>query len=214
MLYKIYTKYNSDYSELLNPKENLLNKATAATAANAGEIPHKQLADIMKIELLDGKTAEEIKQIWLEYHKQKDCLIATIPIDQYDLQLARGHQHPMFIVPLPRSEGFEFFLFQFAANTVHFTPLLCYQVHKENAPECLNIVYYTELRDRGLILMRAEYDKNVINAQEAQCLANQLQLYYAQHNESKLAILEKFTRRPAEFQHTDVIKELENLTIV
>lgn len=168
----------------------------------------------MKLELVQDKSADEITAIWIEYHKAKDVLIATVPVDKYDLQRGRGHTHPMFIVPLPRSEGFEFFLFQFAANTVHFTPLLCYQVHKENAPECLNIVYYTELRDKGLILMRAEYDKNVISAQEAQCLVNQLQLYYAQNSASKLAILEKFTKRPAEFQHTDVIKELENLSIV
>lgn len=82
----------------------------------------------MKIELVQDKTAEEIKHIWIEYHKQKEVLIATIPVDQYDLQMSRGKTNPMFIVPLPRSEGFEFFLFQFAANTVHFTPLLCYQV--------------------------------------------------------------------------------------
>lgn len=86
-------------------------------------------------------------------------------------------------------------------------------MHKENAPECLNIVHYTELRDQGIVLMRGEYDKNVINAQEAQCLANQLQLYYGQCSASKLALLEKFTEKPAAFDHNEVIKELENLTL-
>lgn len=61
--------------------------------------------------------------------------------------------------------------------------------------------------------MRAEYDVNVINAQEAQCLANQLQLYYSQNNQSKLNLLEKFTHEPDNFKHMDVIKELENLSI-
>lgn len=65
----------------------------------------------------------------------------------------------------------------------------------------------------GIVLMRGEYDTNVINAQEAQCLANQLQLYYAQHNESKLELLKQFTREPDSFKHMDVIKELENLSI-
>lgn len=87
------------------------------------------------------------------------------------------------------------------------------QVHKENAPECLNIVHYTEFRDKGIVLMRGEYDKNVINAQEAQCLANQLQLYYGQCSASKLAILEKFTLKPADFNHQEVIDELHNLTL-
>lgn len=82
----------------------------------------------MKIELLQDSSAEEIKKIWLEYHKQKEVLVATMTVAQYTKQLQRGKEHPMFIVPLPRSEGFEFFLFQFAANTVHFTPLLAYQV--------------------------------------------------------------------------------------
>lgn len=61
--------------------------------------------------------------------------------------------------------------------------------------------------------MRAEYDKNVINSQEAQCLANQLQLYYAQNNESKLQLLRQFTQHPDHFKYSDVINELENLSI-
>lgn len=187
----------------------------------------------MKLDLVQDKTSEEVAQIWLEYHRQKDVLNATIPVDKFDVLMARAKKHPMFIIPLPRSEGFEFFLFQFSANTVHFTPLLCYQVggicftdnkilinmfltqklHKENAPECLNIVHYTEFRDKGIVLMRGEFDKNVINAQEAQCLANQLQLYYGQCSASKLALLEKFTLKPSDFDHKEVIDELQNLTL-
>lgn len=89
------------------------------------------------------------------------------------------------------------------------------QVHKENAPECLNVVHYVELSEKfGIVLMRGEYDKNVLNAQEAQCLVNQLQLYYSQtNNESKLNLLRKFSREPDSFKHMDVIKELENLSI-
>lgn len=61
--------------------------------------------------------------------------------------------------------------------------------------------------------MRAEYDTNVINAQEAQCLINQLQMYYSQNVQSKLDLLNRFTHEPANFKHTDIIKELENLSI-
>lgn len=88
------------------------------------------------------------------------------------------------------------------------------QVHKENAPECLNIVHYTEYSEKlGIVLMRGEYDANVINAQEAQCLVNQLQLYYSQHNASKLELLKRFTREPDSFKHMDVVNELEHLAI-
>lgn len=110
----------SNYSELLHPKPQL--------SASAGELPYKKLGDIMKIDLLQDKSADEIKDIWVDYHKQKDVLVATIPKSVYETLEARASEHPIFIVPLPRSQGFEFFLLQFAGNTVHFTPLLCYQV--------------------------------------------------------------------------------------
>lgn len=76
-------------------------------------------------------------------------------------------------------------------------------------------MHYTEFSEKcGLILMRGEYDANVINAQEAQCLVNQLQLYYSQsNNQTKLDLLKKFTNTPDNFKHMDIIKELENLSI-
>lgn len=107
---------------MLNPKKPLGTKS-------AGEVPFKQLNDIMKVDLLQDKTADEIKGIWLQYHKEKDVLVATIPAETYNLLNERSKQYPIFIFPLPRSQGFEFFLLQFAGNTVHFTPLLCYQVN-------------------------------------------------------------------------------------
>lgn len=193
------------YTELLNPKE--------PAKASTSEIPYKKLEDIMKLDLINDKLTEEIKAIWLEYHRKKDVLAATLTTEQFNQIMKIAKQHPIFILPLPRSQGYEFFVLQFAANTIHFTPLLCYQVHKENAPECLNIVHYVELKDKNLILMRGEYDIKVISAQEAQCLVNQLQLYYGMNNEKKLKIMETFTKSPDSFKHMDLIKELENLSI-
>lgn len=84
----------------------------------------------MKLDLLQNKTADEIIEIWLEYHKQKDVVVATIPTETFKLLEQRSKEYPIFIVPLPRSQGFEFFMLQFDGNTVHFTPLICYQVKK------------------------------------------------------------------------------------
>ncbi|KAK9872616.1 hypothetical protein WA026_018750 [Henosepilachna vigintioctopunctata] len=88
------------------------------------------------------------------------------------------------------------------------------QVHKENAPECLTIKHYTDfMEEKGIVLMKGEFDPKVIDAKEALCLANQLQLYYSQNEDSKNKLLEIFTNKPDEFKHTDLIKEIENLTL-
>ncbi|XP_052865308.1 ATP synthase mitochondrial F1 complex assembly factor 1 [Anopheles cruzii] len=195
-----------DYSELLRPKEALEKNATRNDT-------HRKLSDIMRLELLDDKSGDDIKHLWLEYHKNKDVVTASIPVEQHQLMMTRAKEHPVFILPVPRSQGYEFVMLQFSANTIHFTPLITYQVHKEDAPECLNITFYTEYVDKGIVLMRGEYDTKVINAQEAQCLVNQLQLYYSQQNETKLQLLETFTKHPDQFKHMDVIEELNNLKI-
>lgn len=108
----------------------MLHPKPSASQKPSDEVPFKQLNDIMKLDLLQDKSADEIKSIWLEYHKQKDVLVATIPTGTYQLLTERAKEHPLFILPLPRSQGYEFFLLQFASNTVHFTPLLCYQVRE------------------------------------------------------------------------------------
>lgn len=105
----------------MNPKAPKQQEAEA-------EIPYKKLSDIMKIELVEDKTAEDLSKIWIEYHKTKDVLAATLTVQQFDSLMARAKANPVFILPLPRSEGFEFIMLQFASNTVHFTPLLAYQV--------------------------------------------------------------------------------------
>ena len=49
----------------------------------------------------------------------------------------RFQEFNTFLFPLPRDQGYEFFVVQFLNQEAHFTSLINYQAHKENAPECL-----------------------------------------------------------------------------
>lgn len=84
----------------------------------------------MKLELIQDKSAEEITKIWQEYHIHKDVIAATVPADDYNVIYEHAIKHPIFLFPIPRSQGFEFIMAQFQRNSVHFTPLICYQVRK------------------------------------------------------------------------------------
>lgn len=190
------------YSSVLNPKES-----KKEDFRESG----KNLDDILKTDLVKEKNASEIQVIWEEYHKNKEVISATIPIDVYQEVAEQMKHNPIFILPLPRSQGYEFVMCQSQAHSVHFTPLLAYQVHKENAPECLTMVHYTELSHKGIVLMRGEYDKNVLNGQEAQCLANQFQMYFSGNDKAKLELLKRFNKNPDTFKHMDLIVQLESI---
>lgn len=101
------------------------------------------------------------------------------------------------------------------------------------------MVHYMELSGKGIVLMRGEYDKvsqkvllkyyvlkmqiihhylflfqNVLTGREAQCLANQFQMYYSGKDHLKLELLEMFTSNPDTFKHMDLIRQLENMTLL
>ena len=82
-----------DYTELMNPKKSAEAKA---------EIPYKKLEDLMKLDLIEGKPVEEIKQIWLEYHKHKDVIAAVIPTSTFETLMGTAKKYPMFVFPIPR----------------------------------------------------------------------------------------------------------------
>lgn len=173
-----------------------------------------QLNNIMKVDMIQDKSKEEIMDIWKDYHKQKDCISGVLTPEQFDKMFELGKQYPTFLLPLPREHGYEFIVMQFYGTEIHMTPLLWYQAHKENAPECLSMVYYTELKEsKGIVLMRGEFDTKCIGVQEAQCLANELQLYYSTDNPERLRLLDAFTRKPDEFKHMDLIAQLETIQL-
>lgn len=56
--------------------------------------------------------------------------------------------------------------------------------------------------------------QNVLNGKEAQCLANQFQIYYNNKDSVKSQLLQKFSKCPESFKHMDLIKELENISFI
>lgn len=51
------------------------------------------------------------------------------------------------------------------------------------------------------------------NAFEAQCLVNQLQLYFSGSDRARTGLLEKFHHKPNEFKHSELVQQLESLDL-
>lgn len=125
------------YQELLKPKE----KKEGSPSVKIGSRKEVKLNDIMDVDKLEAhvKTREELETIWMTYHKEEctskntgeveNYLISgTIGAAKYRQLQANSKAYPIFLLPLPRDQGYEFFLVQFHLNEVHITSLLAYQV--------------------------------------------------------------------------------------
>ncbi|XP_035189372.1 ATP synthase mitochondrial F1 complex assembly factor 1 isoform X1 [Oxyura jamaicensis] len=170
----------------------------------------KTLDSILNVEMVKEKSAEEIKQIWNQYFSAKDTVYAVIPAEKFDLIWKRAQQCPSFLYALPRKEGYEFFVGQWSGTELHFTSLINVQTQGESAPSQLVLYHYPELqKEKGIVLMTAEMDSKFLVVHEAQCLANQVQLFYATDRSETYELVETFNHRSSEFKYMSVIAELE-----
>jgi len=178
------------------------------SADTSGE---KSLEKIMKVDLLRDKTPEEITEIWTKYFSQEEKICAVIPAETYKVMQQRFNEFKTFLFAIPRKNGYEFVMVQFLNNEAHFTTLINFQAHKENAPECLSMVHYTELmEEKGIVLMVGEYDKDTLGEGEANLLAIQTLRYFGQNNDKLLNHLYRFTYDITDFNPLDLIAQLES----
>ncbi|XP_003482139.2 ATP synthase mitochondrial F1 complex assembly factor 1 isoform X1 [Sus scrofa] len=195
-----------DFIKCVEEKTNTLGKQPKSR----GFTKDKTLSSIFNIEMVKDKTAEEIKQIWQQYFAAKDTVYAVIPKEKFDLIWNRAQSCPTFLCALPRREGYEFFVGQWTGTELHFTALINIQTRGEAAASQLILYHYPELKEeKGIVLMTAEMDSTFLNVAEAQCIANQVQLFYATDRKETFGLVETFNFRPNEFKYMSVIAELE-----
>lgn len=170
----------------------------------------KTLDSILNVEMVKEKSAGEITQIWNQYFSAKDTVYAVIPADKFDLIWKRAQKCPSFLYALPRKEGYEFFVGQWSGTELHFTSLINVQTQGETAPSQLVLYHYPDLqKEKGIVLMTAEMDSKFLVVHDAQCLANQVQLFYATDRSETYGLVETFNHRSSEFKYMSVIAELE-----
>uniref|UniRef100_A0A8C0KM25 ATP synthase mitochondrial F1 complex assembly factor 1 n=1 Tax=Canis lupus dingo TaxID=286419 RepID=A0A8C0KM25_CANLU len=171
------------------------------------------LSSIFNIEMVKDKTAEEIRQIWQQYFAAKDTVYAVIPVSTNDCIYSSVYScicFSQFLCALPRREGYEFFVGQWTGTELHFTALINIQTRGDAAASQLVLYHYPELKEeKGIVLMTAEMDPTFLNVAEAQCIANQVQLFYATDRKETYGLVETFNFRPNEFKYMSVIAELE-----
>ncbi|XP_061593262.1 ATP synthase mitochondrial F1 complex assembly factor 1 [Cololabis saira] len=200
----------AEFVRLMEQELEQKERLAAGDGASGGFTKGKTLGSIINLELIKDRTGEEVAEIWMKYYATKDTISAVIPSDIYEVIFSRSESCPVFLYALPQREGYEFFLGQWSGHELHFTSLINVQTMGENAPSQLILYHYPDLKDdKGVVLMTAEMDPKFITVHQAQCLANQVQLFYGARRQETYRLLETFNHQPSEFKHMSVIAELE-----
>ncbi|XP_036377050.1 ATP synthase mitochondrial F1 complex assembly factor 1 [Megalops cyprinoides] len=201
---------HSRQGEFIKVMEQELEKRDKRAAGSGGFTKDKTLGSILNIDMVQNMSGEEVGELWMKYFSTKDTISAVIPGGIFDVMYNRAKACPMFLYALPQKEGYEFFLGQWSGQELHFTSLINVQTMGENAPSQLILYHYSDLqKEKGIVLMTAEMDAKFIGVHQAQCLANQVQLFYGTQRQETFHLVETFNHKPADFKHMSVIAELE-----
>ncbi|XP_020843318.2 ATP synthase mitochondrial F1 complex assembly factor 1 isoform X2 [Phascolarctos cinereus] len=196
----------ADFIKCVEQQTDALGKQSSKRGFTKG----KTLSSIFNLEMVKDKSGEEIQQIWQQYFATKDTIYAVIPAEKFDLIWSRAQNCPSFLCALPRRAGYEFFVGQWSGFELHFTALINIQTRGEAASSQLVLYHFPELKEeKGIVLMTAEMDSTFLKIPEAQCIANQVQLFYATDRQETYGLVETFNLRPSEFKYMSVIAELE-----
>lgn len=169
--------------------------------------PPKTLNDYLKLDLVRDLPPDAVRKLWQEFHLQKDCVFSVVPAEEWEEIYSKSKPNPNFLFPLPKGDGFEFYLCQFSGKDVYFTSLGMYQLVKENAPPCLTLAHFPELKDdKGIVLMAGEYDNKILSKNEALNLVKQMAMYYGRDGGDHYKTLRLFNSDPDKFQYMEVIE--------
>ena len=171
----------------------------------------KELEKVVKLELLRPQGPEEIARIWSEFHadESKGRVGAVISSAQYAQIHRHGPESPVFVLPVPKPEGYVTMLVQFQLPIVMVTTLDDYRTRGVNAASHLVLTHYTELAsDKNLVLVRGDVLVNsAVNVFEARDVIKKVHHLYSDPT-AYAKWPYTFNHNSTSFSFTDYLAEL------
>lgn len=171
----------------------------------------KKLEDLLKKDIIDGKTGDEITDIWYTYHEEKSNTVGLVLTGETGKKvLSRASECPLYVQPIFRDDGYFVLVSQFQGPS-HF---LCayledYKMDPNAATPLLSISIFDDYAsDKGIALVRGEVLNLGIEVNEGRKFVESLLDNY--RIEEEFSSVKAFNKNPNEFRFEDYISRMRN----
>lgn len=207
MMYSSLTNgFQTPHQELrTNNKHSPVQNAVRTNFSYAGP---RKLSDVLKTDLLEGKSSAEISDLWMTYHEGKDNVHGlTIDKAKGKTILSRAAQCPFFIHPVFREEGHFMIFSQFQTPNYFLLALLeDYQMDPARAQPLLTISIFDDLaEEKDLTLVRCDIVNRGIQDDEGYKICKLLLDDY--EKEEDFRNVHTFNKKPDAFDVDGFVKE-------
>eukprot|EP00934_Nitzschia_sp_Nitz4_P001343 Nitzschia sp. Nitz4//scaffold174_size87051//10180//11038//NITZ4_005100-RA/size87051-augustus-gene-0.54-mRNA-1//1//CDS//3329538845//1343//frame0 len=160
----------------------------------------RKLDDILKKELVEDKSSEDITDLWYTYHENQEKSIGlSLNGEEGNKVLERAPTSPFFVQPVFRENGYFMLVSQFQ-DPAHF--LLAYledfKMDPQRAQPLMTCSVFDDYAsNKDITLVRSDIMNNAIEGEEGrkivQCLLD------AYSDDEEFALVDAFNNNPSEF---------------
>ncbi|EPS60985.1 hypothetical protein M569_13813, partial [Genlisea aurea] len=169
----------------------------------------KPLDSIIDVGRAQNKSAQELADIWDDYHLGRGHIGTSIKAISYSLLERRTIDCRHFVLPLWKGSGYTTMFLQVEMPHMLFTGLEDYKARGTQAAPYLTTTYYREFAEtKDLVLIRGDVVfASRLSDDEAKWLLETAQTFYL--NDARYKLVERFNKRTREFEFKDVLRTLE-----
>eukprot|EP00929_Paragymnodinium_shiwhaense_P016851 TRINITY_DN125504_c0_g1_i1.p1 TRINITY_DN125504_c0_g1~~TRINITY_DN125504_c0_g1_i1.p1 ORF type:complete len:238 (-),score=28.71 TRINITY_DN125504_c0_g1_i1:110-823(-) len=169
-----------------------------------------KLSDIAKVPLLVRESPVRVREIWLERFKDDPSKFAgAMSNDEYAAMQANAAVCPMFLVPVPRGDGYVNLLWQAQGNRVLFKTLEAFQRGDQGAVD-VGLTMFTELLgSHQLVLLQGSIHTPLLTKAEGARIIRYCREAYV--DPVRFAWVKKFNQNPREFDYEEFMSEFRPL---
>merc|ERR1711920_783567 len=151
-----------------------------------------------------------VREIWLEQFRSKELAVAgTVGQDEYHIIHANATACPMFLMPVPRGEGYLNLVWQFQGNSFLYQTLESFQRGTSGAVD-FGFVMFTELLgSHNLALLHGELQSGLLSKAEAARIVRLTREAYM--DPARFTWVQRFNNQPREFDYEEFMKEFRPL---
>ncbi|XP_051129068.1 uncharacterized protein LOC127249982 [Andrographis paniculata] len=182
-------------------------------ASGFAPLQPKPLESIIDLKRAQDKSAEELADIWDDFHLGRGHIGLSMKAKLYHLLEQRAADCRYFVIPLWKGSGYTTMFLQVQMPHMVITGLEDYKAKGTQASPYLTVSYYKEFADsKDLVLIRGDIVfASKLSDSEAKWLLEMAQSFFL--NDVRYKLVERFNKEPREFEFRDVLQALETPTL-
>mmetsp|Transcript_786 Transcript_786/g.796 ORF Transcript_786/g.796 Transcript_786/m.796 type:complete len:245 (-) Transcript_786:46-780(-) len=170
----------------------------------------KQLSDVAKVPMLKKESPVKVRDIWLERFRDKENTVAGVLTDEeYTALTASAAACPMFLVPIPRGDGYINLVWQAQGNRFVYQSIEAFRSGGAHGHVDLGVALFPELmQSHKLVLLHGEITGGLSKA-EAACIVRYTREAYA--DPARFAWVKRFNFNARDFDYEEFLREFRPL---